>query len=97
MVNVSGDRMRAWVVEGRFGLDAMRLVERARPEPGPGEVLVRLGAASLNYRDVLVVDGLYNPAQPLPFVPVSDGAGEVVALGSGCAGLYSPSTTSTSR
>ncbi len=53
------------------------------PVPGPGEVLVRLHAASLNFRDVMVVSGKYNPRMKLPAVPLSDGAGEVVEVGSG--------------
>ncbi len=61
------------------------LVEAARPvpEPGPGQVRLRMRAASLNYRDLLTVKGLYNPRQPLPLVPLSDGVGVVDALGPG--------------
>ncbi|MFT3775700.1 MAG: NAD(P)-dependent alcohol dehydrogenase [Minicystis sp.] len=75
--------MKAWIIDGKFGLDAFALVERETPKPRRGEVLVRVRAASLNYRDLMVVSGLYNGAQPLPFIPVSDGAGEVVAIGEG--------------
>jgi NADPH:quinone reductase-like Zn-dependent oxidoreductase len=75
--------MKAWILDHRFGLDALRLVERPTPQPRAGEVLVRVRAASLNYRDLKVVDGSYAPAQPLPLIPVSDGAGEVVAVGDG--------------
>jgi NADPH:quinone reductase-like Zn-dependent oxidoreductase len=64
-----------------FGLDRLRTVTRPDPTPGPGEVLLRMRAASLNYRDLLMVRGQYNPRQPLPLVPCSDGVGEVVALG----------------
>jgi len=53
------------------------------PEPGAGQVLVRVRAASLNYRDLLVAKGLYNPKLPLPIVPLSDAAGDVVAVGTG--------------
>jgi NADPH:quinone reductase-like Zn-dependent oxidoreductase len=73
--------MRVWEIRGRFGLDALALVDRAEPEPGPGQVAVRVRAASLNYRDLLTVEGSYNPKQPLPLVPLSDGAGEVAAVG----------------
>lgn len=75
--------MRAWEVRGAFGLDRMELVERPDPEPGPGEVLLRMRAASLNYRDYLMVEGQYNPRQALPLVPCSDGVGEVVGWGPG--------------
>lgn len=75
--------MRVWEIQGRFGLDALAFVERKDPEPGPGEVVVKVRAASLNYRDLLTVEGSYNPRQPLPLVPLSDGAGEVVSIGPG--------------
>lgn len=75
--------MKAFQIQGGFGLDALKLVEREAPSAGPGEVVVRLRAASLNYRDLLVVRGQYNPRMPLPRVPLSDGAGEVVEVGAG--------------
>jgi len=75
--------MRAWELTDRFGLDHLRLVEREDKPPGPGQVAVRVRAASLNYRDLLMVEGQYNPKQPLPLVPLSDGAGEVEAVGPG--------------
>ena len=79
--------MRAWQVEGAFGRDHLRLVERDEPQPGPGELLLRLRATALNYRDLLMVEGRYNPRQPLPLVPCSDGVGEVVAMGDGVRGF----------
>lgn len=75
--------MNAWEIRGSFGLDRLELVERPEPEPGPGEVLLRMRAASINFRDYLMVEGRYNPKQPLPLVPCSDGVGEVVAVGPG--------------
>ena len=75
--------MRAWEVRSGFGLDRLELAERPDPEPGPGEALVRLRAASINFRDYLMVEGKYNPKQPLPLIPCSDGVGEVVAVGPG--------------
>ena len=48
-----------------------------------GQVLIKLRAVSLNYRDLMVVKGLYNPKLPLPMIPFSDGVGEVVAVGEG--------------
>jgi NADPH:quinone reductase-like Zn-dependent oxidoreductase len=53
------------------------------PTPGPGQVLVRTQAVSLNFRDLLVVEGLYNPKIPLPMVPLSDSAGVIVEAGDG--------------
>lgn len=75
--------MRAIQIEGGFGLDALKAVELPDPTPGPGQVLVRVHAASVNYRDLLMVEGMYNARQPLPLIPLSDGAGEVVAVGEG--------------
>ena len=74
--------MKAYVVR-QFGIDELAVTERAVPEPGPGEVLVRLRAASLNHRDLMVVSGTYNPRMKLPAVPFSDGSGEVEAVGEG--------------
>jgi NADPH:quinone reductase-like Zn-dependent oxidoreductase len=74
--------MRAWSIPS-FGLDNLRLVDRPEPAPGPGEVVVAVRVVSVNYRDLLVVKGLYNPRMPLPRVPCSDAAGEVIAVGPG--------------
>ncbi|HEX4606998.1 MAG TPA: NAD(P)-dependent alcohol dehydrogenase [Urbifossiella sp.] len=75
--------MQAFVIRGGFGLDHLAHETRPDPAPGPGQVLVRVRAASLNYRDLLVARGEYNPKLPLPRVLGSDGAGEVVAVGAG--------------
>ena len=72
--------MRAMVLEGGTGLDHLKLVERPEPRPGPGEVLVRLAAASINYRDLATVT-MMAPQRPL--IPLSDGAGVVEAVGDG--------------
>jgi NADPH:quinone reductase-like Zn-dependent oxidoreductase len=80
---VSGARYRAWQLDGAFGFEQLRLVEREREALGWGQVRVRLRAASLNFRDLLTIQGFYNPRQPLPLVPCSDGAGEVVEVGEG--------------
>src|SRR5947199_9219706 len=66
-----------------FALDSLAAGERPEPRPGAGEVLIRVRACSLNYRDLLVMKGLYNKKLPLPMVPLSDGAGEVAAVGDG--------------
>jgi NADPH:quinone reductase-like Zn-dependent oxidoreductase len=65
-----------------FGIENLALVERDRPRPGEGEVLVRMTAASLNYRDYMMVKGVYNPRLRRPMVPLSDGAGVVEEIGS---------------
>lgn len=72
--------MKAYEIQ-EFGIDNLKLVERETPEPKGAEVLVKFHAASLNYRDFMVVSGVYNPKMKLPLVPFSDGAGEVVAVG----------------
>ena len=74
--------MRVWQISS-FGVDSLEFVERPTPTPEPGELLVRVRAISFNYRDLLVVKGLYNPKLKLPRIPCSDGAGEVAAVGEG--------------
>src|SRR5471030_2490395 len=64
-----------------FGLDDLKRAERLAPEPGADEVMIRVRAVSLNFRDLLVVQGKYNPRMKLPRVPISDGAGEIVSVG----------------
>lgn len=75
--------MKAIEIQERFGLDSLKVVERPDPRPGAGQVLIKVKAASLNYRDLLMTLGQYNPRQRLPLVPLSDGAGEVVEVGEG--------------
>jgi NADPH:quinone reductase-like Zn-dependent oxidoreductase len=75
--------MKVYEIQGGFGLERLKLLERPDPVPGPGQVLLRLRAASLNYRDLMMVEGSYNPKQPLPLIPCSDGVGEVAAVGEG--------------
>ena len=65
----------------QFGIENLALVERDEPKPQASEVLVKFHAASLNYRDLMMVKGAYNPKLKMPVVPLSDGAGEVVAVG----------------
>jgi NADPH:quinone reductase-like Zn-dependent oxidoreductase len=72
--------VKAYVLS-RFGRDGLVRAERPAPDPGPREVLVRILASSLNHRDLLVASGAYDPDLLLPLVPLSDGAGEVVAVG----------------
>ena len=75
--------MRAFEISGGFGLDHLVMADRPLPQPGPGQVRVRITAATLNYRDLLVVEGRYNPKLRLPLVPLSDGAGVIDAVGEG--------------
>lgn len=75
--------MQVWEIQSKAGLDALTLTERPEPQPKPGQVLIKMRAASLNYRDLLTVKGAYNSKQKLPLIPLSDGAGEVVAVGEG--------------
>ncbi len=80
--------MRVMQIEGEWGLDHIKLGERPDPEPGPGEVLIRMKAASVNFRDTVMVNrGYGRRSGELPLVPLSDGAGEVVGLGGGALGL----------
>ncbi len=67
----------------KFGLEHLTIVERPDLTPGPGKLVVKVRATSLNARDVLMAKGHYNPRQKLPLVPVSDGVGEVIAIGAG--------------
>jgi NADPH:quinone reductase-like Zn-dependent oxidoreductase len=67
----------------QFGLEHLKTSELPMPEVAPRTVLIKIHAVSLNYRDLLVVKGLYNPRMALPRIPCSDGSGEIVALGEG--------------
>ncbi|WP_028605750.1 zinc-dependent alcohol dehydrogenase family protein [Ottowia thiooxydans] len=74
--------MQVWQLP-TFGLENLELVERPVPRPAAHEVLIKVAAVSLNYRDKLVVNGELLPEPPpMPFVPISDMAGEVIELGS---------------
>jgi NADPH:quinone reductase-like Zn-dependent oxidoreductase len=75
--------MKAWLLND-FGLDNLVLGETATPEPKAGELLVKVGAVSLNFRDKAIVDGFYEPhLVPKALIPVSDASGTVVAVGEG--------------
>lgn len=75
--------MKAFGISSGFGLENLVILEKPEPTPGPGQVLVRVRAASLNYRDLLIAKGHYNPRLEFPRVLGSDAAGEVVAIGEG--------------
>lgn len=75
--------MKAWLLKD-FGLKNLHLEEVPTPVPQAGELLVKVGAVSLNFRDKAIVDGFYEPHMvPKPLIPVSDAAGSVVAVGQG--------------
>src|SRR5437016_14095603 len=81
--------MRAWQLPaGWTSVGRLGLVERPRPDPAPGEVLVRVRANSLNYRDQAIAKGTYfGSAIKVAGTPLSDGAGVVEAVGAGVTGL----------
>lgn len=79
--------MRAWQIVSSNGIDALELAERRSPEPGPGQVKVRIRASSINYRDLGTVRDPVSRKLPYPRIPNSDGAGEIVAVGAGVPGL----------
>lgn len=75
--------MKSFVIQGQFGVEHLTMEERELGAPRRGEVRLKMKAASLNYRDLLMVRGHYNPKQPLPLIPCSDGVGIVEAIGEG--------------
>ncbi|WP_296872718.1 NADPH:quinone oxidoreductase family protein [Tibeticola sp.] len=75
--------MHAWLCENPVGVDALVWKEVPTPTPGAGEVLIRIEAASLNFPDLLIVQNKYQFKPPLPFVPGSEYAGIVEAVGEG--------------
>jgi len=75
--------MKAFEIRDSFGVDSLKLVERPDPSAGPGQVLLKMKAFSVNYRDLLVVNGVGRWKPPLGRVPLSDGVGIVAATGNG--------------
>lgn len=75
--------MKLYEITEPNGIDSLKLTERPTPKPGPGEVLVRVRATSLNYRDLAMIKSGLARMMKLPLVPVSDGAGDVVESGPG--------------
>jgi NADPH:quinone reductase len=75
--------MHAWLCENPTGVDALRWTELPTPQPKAGEVLIEIKAASLNFPDLLIVQNKYQMKPPLPFVPGSEYAGVVSAVGEG--------------
>jgi NADPH2:quinone reductase len=75
--------MHAWLCENPTGVDALHWKELPTPQPQAGEVLIAIKAASLNFPDLLIVQNKYQIKPPLPFVPGSEYAGVVQAVGEG--------------
>jgi len=75
--------MKAWLCESLDGIGAMRWRELQTPQPKAGEVLIAIRAASLNFPDLLIVEGKYQFKPPLPFVPGGEFSGIVEAVGAG--------------
>lgn len=76
--------MRVFQIEGEWGMDHLKLSTRPEPKAGPGQVVVKMGASSLNYRDLVVPNrGYGNHTGTLPLIPISDGAGVVTEVGPG--------------
>jgi NADPH:quinone reductase-like Zn-dependent oxidoreductase len=74
--------VKVWQIQDAYGIDNLHEADAPEPKPGPGEIVVAMEAASLNYRDLMTVVG-FAGAFPLPLIPFSDGAGTVSAVGAG--------------
>lgn len=72
--------MKLWELQG-FGLENLILTEKPIPKPSDSEILIRVSAVSLNYRDRMLVEGFYNPDMEFPRTQVADTVGEVVEVG----------------
>jgi NADPH:quinone reductase-like Zn-dependent oxidoreductase len=79
--------MKLFEIGDQQGLASLTASERPPPAPGPGEALLRVRAVCLNHRDLNIVSGTYGPRRPPGRIPVSDGIGEVIALGEGVTGV----------
>ncbi len=75
--------MRAYEINSDGGIDALALVDRPDPQPGPGEVLLRMRASSINYRDLSTIEDPESRNLPYPRIPNSDGVGEIIEVGKG--------------
>ena len=79
--------MRAYEIRSADGIDALAHAERASPEPGAGQVRVRVRASAINYRDLATIENPEPRGIRYPTIPNSDAAGEVVAVGEGVTSL----------
>jgi NADPH2:quinone reductase len=87
-INFEGLPMHAWLCENPVGVDALSWQALPTPAPGAGEVLIEIKAASLNFPDLLIVQNKYQIKPPLPFVPGSEYAGILTAVGEGVTHLH---------
>ncbi len=81
MTNPTFKNISAYEIGDQSGIASMALTKRDIAAPGPFDVLVKTQAASLNYRDIMVLEARYGAKKPNNRVPVGDGAGEVIAVG----------------
>ncbi|MBV7265228.1 zinc-dependent alcohol dehydrogenase family protein [Erythrobacter ani] len=79
--------MKAWEIGPRGGVDSLRQVERADPVAGPGQIVVKVIAAGLNYRDLMILRGHYGTDLPEDRIPLTDGVGVIEAVGEGVEGF----------
>ncbi|MGF7153418.1 zinc-dependent alcohol dehydrogenase family protein [Novosphingobium gossypii] len=79
--------MKAYTIGSQQGIASLTAVTKDVPQPGPGQVLVKVQAAALNHRDILIVSSKYGAPRPESRVPVSDGVGEIAVLGEGVSGF----------
>ena len=79
--------MKLFEIGDQQGVHSLTASERPPPSPGPGEAVLRVRAVCLNHRDLNIVSGTYGPRRPSSRIPVSDGIGEVIALGEGATGV----------
>jgi NADPH:quinone reductase-like Zn-dependent oxidoreductase len=79
--------MKTWKITPPFGIDALRLIDLPQPTPGPHQVLIKVKAVALNYRDLEMVSGTYQGQAQHAFTLASDGAGEVVEVGESVTGF----------
>ena len=75
--------MRAYQLPQGTGIDALVKADLPAPKPGPRQVLIKVAACSLNFRDLAIALGTYRMPTKPNLVPLSDGAGEVVEIGTG--------------
>jgi NADPH2:quinone reductase len=75
--------MRAWLMDSYEGIEKLRIGDVADPQPGVGQVVLRLKFAALNPADAFLAKGLYPAKPPLPHILGRDGVGEILAVGAG--------------